>query len=1086
MRSDYEAICAENRLRYGTQGAQKSGGLAAGLYEDRTHFIFELLQNAEDAIGRHPSGVGPRTVMFELSGERLRISHFGKPFDTPDVRSVCDIAESTKDEFSIGRHGLGFKSVYAITDRPEIHSGDESFAIDEYVFPKQVQPVTREAEETKIVLPLRRGDDKAQTDIATGFRHLGATSLLFLRHIDEIGWSVADGGSGVYLRSAPRSLGPNVRQITVIGQESGKPEIDENWLVFHRDVFSPGGVQVGRVECAFELDAIEGAPGRWSIRRVATSPLVVFFPTVLSTHLGFLVQGPYLTTPSRESIKSGEPWNLHLVQETASLVLDALRWMRDNDFLDTAALRCLPLDRSKFPEGAMFAPIFEAVRTAMLTEPLLPRFDGGFVSAAEAKLARTQELRQLFEPHQVAELFDSQASAWLTGDITADREPEIRQYLLHELNVTEVTPATAIPRLSQSFLQAQSDEWISRLYEFLNGQGAALRRVMDSIPLVRLEDGTHVVAREDGKPKAFLPSDIETDFPVVRRSVCSSTESRAFLVSLGITEPDPVDDVIWTVLPRYREERVDVDDATYAADIARILAAFRTDSMVQRVKLIAALRASSFVMVVDTGDGEGYVSKPQDIYIATERLKQLFAEVPGIFIVDDSYDCLRGEAVRDLLEACGALRYLRPEEVPNALSHEEKRELRRRTGYADTSGINDRVVDWALQGMDSLIEYLPTLSPEMRSERARLIWESLGDLEERRGRGVFEGAYTWTHRGERKTPPFPAAFLRNLTNSAWVPDANGELVRPELVVFETLGWKPNPFLLSKLAFKPQIIDQLAKAAGIDPAALDLLRRLGITSVADLTNRLGINDTPPKVDELSNPPAAPAAPDPDVYDTAKDLYGDDMPEIPDGTLDPDGGDGVQGAVASGRAGQRDSAGGGQRSGSSGGSGAGADGSATGNPRGKSPGGHGSERVFISYVGVHAEDEEPDPDALTHPERMRIEDQAIGLIVSLEPRLQRTSEGNAGFDLFEGPSLAQAVRWVEVKAMTRGLADRPVGMSHTQFDWAREKRHAYWLYVVEHASDPTRARVLRIQDPAGRARTFVFDRGWMEVARQTPLP
>lgn len=33
-------------------------------------------------------------------------------------------------------------------------------------------------------------------------------------------------------------------------------------------------------------------------------------------------------------------------------------------------------------------------------------------------------------------------------------------------------------------------------------------------------------------------------------------------------------------------------------------------------------------------------------------------------------------------------------------------------------------------------------------------------------------------------------------------------------MFDTaLGWKPNPFLLSKLAFKPPIIDQLAREAG---------------------------------------------------------------------------------------------------------------------------------------------------------------------------------------------------------------------------------------------------------------------------------
>ena len=95
MASNYEAICEENRESYGTKGAQKSGRLAAGLYDNRTHFIFELLQNAEDALGRRGDWSGSRKVAFALKPSRLTLSHFGKPFDEADVRSVCDIAEST-------------------------------------------------------------------------------------------------------------------------------------------------------------------------------------------------------------------------------------------------------------------------------------------------------------------------------------------------------------------------------------------------------------------------------------------------------------------------------------------------------------------------------------------------------------------------------------------------------------------------------------------------------------------------------------------------------------------------------------------------------------------------------------------------------------------------------------------------------------------------------------------------------------------------------------------------------------------------------------------------------------------------------
>ncbi|MHB8388666.1 MAG: sacsin N-terminal ATP-binding-like domain-containing protein [Acidobacteriaceae bacterium] len=1092
--TNYEAICEENLQRYGWDVSRYGKELLADRYDDRTHFIFELLQNAEDALSRRGDWKGPRRVTFRLTPTRLTLSHFGRPFDEADVLGVCGIAESTKDKFSIGRFGIGFKSVYTFTDRPEIHSGNEDFAVENYVQPRRVERAVREADETQIVLPLKAEDKAAQPEITTGFRHLGPGALLFLRHIDEINWSVEGGASGFYQRSAPESLGANVHRITVIGQESGQPEVDQNWLVFHRDAFSAGQEKVGRVEVAFSLQATKDRPSGWAVVAVVTSPLVVFFPTAVETNLGFLVQGPYRTTPSRDNIPRHDPWNKHLVELTADLLVEAMRWLCDQGAMDVSALHCLPLDREKFPDGAMFGPVFAAVRQALSEEPLLPRFDDGYVAASRSKLARTQELRELFSPQQVAQLYGTEEAAWLSGDITQDRAPEIRQYVMRELGVAEVTPESIVPHLTQSFLEAQSDDWISRLYEFLSGQPALMRR-LDSVPLVRLSDGSHVVARVGGEPQAFLPSNIETGFPTVGRAVCSSSECRMFLKSLGITEPDPVDDVILNVLQKYRSDSVDVDDDQYAKDIQRILAAFSTDSKTQREKLLAALREITFVKVVDAGDGTGYVDRPGNVYIATDRLKQLFAGVPGVMIVDDAYDCLRGESVRELLEACGAVRYPRPLEAPHAMSYEERRELRRKAGHEGTSGVNDQVVDWLLQGFDKVVEVLLTLPVEQRAERARLLWESLGDLEERRGRGIFVGSYQWTHYGSYKIE-FPAIFVRRLNEAAWVPDANREPQPPRLVIFDNLGWERNPFLLTKIEFKPPIIDQLAKEAGIDPAALDLLRKLNITSVAALISRLGIPDLPPESGDKSETESetdTPSGDGGDVYVNAKDLYGDDMPNIPSGTPDPDGGSDVAGG-APGREG-RSGVGSGGASGGGKGNGGSQSGSVrsgdrsgnddgTGGGQGNRSPGQAGGRPFISYVGTHPDEGELDPDGLDQAARMRIEEQAIELITRLEPTLRHTPDGNPGFDLYEIDGGGKPVRWVEVKSMTGSLEDRPVGLSRTQFDCANQRGAGYWLYVVEYATDPAKARVLRIQDPVGHAKTFTFDRGWVHIARTEP--
>ena len=661
---------------------------------------------------------------------------------------------------------------------------------------------------------------------------------------------------------------------------------------------------------------------------------------------------------------------------------------------------------------------------------------------------------------------------------------------MRELDIDEITPTKLVPNLTKSFLEAQSDEWVLRLYEFLSGQEKALRRHLDTVPLIRLDDGTHVVARENGKAKAFLPSAITTSFPTMRRAVCATPEVRLFLISLGITEPDPVDDVIWNLLPKYQKEEVGVSDDAYAADIERIRAAFNTDSTAQKEKLRSALRDTTFVMVVDTGDGKAYVARPGEIYIATDRLQQLFAGVPDILIVDNEYDCLRGEDIRDLLVSCGASRYLIPQATPSGLGHSEKAQIRREAGLERASW-ESQPEDFTLRGLTQLLEFLPTLKPEEAAARVKVLWEALADLEAR-GTAAFYGSYKWGYSHEAKTARFDATFVRTLNQVAWVPNADGELVPPGLVVFETLGWKSNPFLLTKIAFKPPIIDQLAKEVGIDPAILDLLRR-DPTIVAELASRLSTSPTPEPELSTAPKPEADEPPDGDVYDDAQDLYGDDMPDIPPGTPDPDGGDGVDSGAERGgqrRTGTGTPRGSGQgSSGAHGGSGdhdaSGGKGSGNGGGQGKRRSGHAEGRPFISYVGTHPDDVGPDPDGLAQAERMQIEGRAIDLIISLEPALRRTPEGNPGFDLFEADSGGRQIRWIEVKSMTGTLEDRPVGLSHTQFDCAREKSDAYWLYIVERAADPTQARVLRIQNPVAHTRTFTFDHGWSQIAR-TDIP
>jgi hypothetical protein len=1070
MASDYNSIRTDNERRYGTDIGRIGPMLLADRYDDRTHFIFELLQNAEDALARRGQWQGARIVSFDLAATQLRVRHFGHPFNEADVRGICGIAQSTKALTEIGRFGIGFKSVYAVTDRPEVYSGAEAFAVESFVWPVGVPPIPRndEDDETLFILPFKPGDSQAYDEVSRGLQRLGATALLFLHHIEEVCWRIEGGRSGTYLRDS-EEVASGVRRVTVIGQQHETNEVDEEWLVFSRAVAAEDGHHAGYVEMAF---SISQEKTREHIRPVERSPLVVFFPTVVETHLGFLIQGPYRTTPSRDNVPRSDLWNQHLIDETGLLLVEALLWLRDNDLFDTAALRCLPIDSGKFNEASMFASLFQVTKRTLSSERMLPRFDGGHSPAERARLGRTQELRDLFSASQLAGLLGEDGElSWLSGDISQDRTPELRRYLMQELGVTEITPETIIPRLDQAFLEAQPDDWILHLYEFLNGQ-PALRWRLDDVPLIRLEDGNHVPPQRDGQAQAFLPSTITTGFPTVRGSVCATEPARELLRSLGLTEPDPVDDVVRNVLPKYRADEVEVADDAYDVDIRRILAAFSTDSKGQRDKLLDVLRETPFVMAVDTGGASKYVQRAADVYVSTERLTELFTGIPDVLRVDDTYSCLHGEYVRELLEACGAVRYLRPV-ADTSLSWEYREKLRRQAGHAQTSRQKDRITDWSLVGLGGLLGALPDLSSEERVTKARLLWEELANLEERRGKSVFSGEYTWTHYGTY-CATFPAAFVRQLTETAWIPEENGDLQRPEFVLFDSLGWKTNPFLLSKIRFKPPIIEVLAKEAGIEPGVLDLLKKYGVTSVTELVARLGLAEEPGPGDGESASEAE---------DEAAEAKNDAVVTT-SGGRDTDASNGDGSRDRRGESGTADGGGGGIESGGRESDDTGKRGRRTDplkeslSKEGERASG-GKPATFISYVAVHPADEEPDVEGLDHAGRMALEAKAIEFILSREHAWRGTPTTNPGSDLYLADKDDNVTRWCEVKAMAGSLDSHPVGLSRTQFDCAREHGEAYWLYVVENVGTDA-ARIVRIQNPAGKAHTFTFDHGWIAVA------
>lgn len=332
------------------------------LYVERGQFVLEFLQNAEDA--RMELGRRGGFFRIELDRDTVVIEHDGKPFDEGDLRSLCQATSSKKPSKGYkGYIGVGWKSVFKVSSRVEVYSGELSFAFDrEYwredgleelerlgISPDdvlwQVTPIPiRPAEYVDNTRFVVRLDNPSYYDeIVRSVEELRGSLFLFLDYINRV--KIRDHVRGRsrtiewFVRSEEKFDGVGVREVTVNSYEGG-PSRAEKFLVFEKEFDVPAEVKSDKatidarredvvrreVAIAFALDPEYGdlqpleAGQFWGVYS--------FLPLhEVRSGLPFLIQADFIVHPGRRSLNLGAKWNRWLMECVAEIVEVAVEYL---------------------------------------------------------------------------------------------------------------------------------------------------------------------------------------------------------------------------------------------------------------------------------------------------------------------------------------------------------------------------------------------------------------------------------------------------------------------------------------------------------------------------------------------------------------------------------------------------------------------------------------------------------------------------------------------------------------------------------------------------------------------------------------
>lgn len=808
-------------------------------YPESAHFVYELLQNADDAEAT--------SVEIILRDEELIFKHNGKKhFDITeegaeqigDINSITGIGDSTKIESQnkIGKFGVGFKAVFQYSDVPEVYDDVFKFKIENYIIPTLLthDHPERNVGETLFVFPFS-DKLKSHKDISERLKKL-QNPLLFLHSLEKISWRIDLSGR----------KGETVEYIKELTE---KKEYDDGIMLCRYSLLEPSIISsiflFSKTICIKQ----EGEKRNHQIfigfyydeekKELITNQkrnIYCFFPTKATFDTCFVSHAPFLLIDNRQDLKPSENVNQMLCNALVKLAAKAILHLRDYGIenkhllINENIMEIIPpfnkMAWYKTSENEYFErPIRNEFTKLLQEERLLLTRNHNYVSLYEAYRSSPRDLMDLlskkhfgrlhiksenkkvvrkgnvfyynnFDDNDTQDaLYDANNVDFLSWELT--KKLVDKDYTIYG-DIKLYTPRDLAKEITPDFMSMQDIHWVTKFYTFLRNT-PTLWKVSDEedapfgqVPIIKTQNGNWVSPYDNSNHiNVFYPVEgsSQSAYNFIHEEYLQNAIAMKFFHELNVKTPDEGAYIKNIILAKIQRDDYVPLSARAGKDFNTLLNYYeKVRDTSDEQQFIDEVRDSIRFVCTDNVprsiceyDNKYY--KYVYLYLQDAKLQGYFANNPSVHFMNlDFYRPYISnhteETIKMFISKLGVRLYPQIVKVETSLAvlNDRMRSMITIKNYKTY-----KIFDWSLDG------FLNFSARGVQKEVSVYVWNDLLPKYKLAEYATLDFAYRQPYAQSYLHAYYPSTFKDNLQYSEWIFDKNGNLTSPHEIALEDLA-----------------------------------------------------------------------------------------------------------------------------------------------------------------------------------------------------------------------------------------------------------------------------------------------------------